>query len=146
MEDARRRATPKSNEQPQPQDPTPQRDHCIMLKTRAQGQAARDRIGKGEGEAGRRNKPDKSCRRDVRNGGDSGGKRGKHSQESAGSVAGDPVNIENSKQARREAQGTQGLWKDCTSRRSMSPLSRLIRGFRNKYNRFPPGRTNVSGI
>ena len=30
------------------------------------------------------------------------------------------------------AQGTQGLSKNCTSRESTSPSSRLIRGFRNK--------------
>ena len=30
-------------------------------------------------------------------------------------------------------QGTQGSSKNCTSRESVSPLSRLIRGFRNKY-------------
>ena len=31
-------------------------------------------------------------------------------------------------------QGTQGTSKSCTSRESVSPLSRLIRGFRNKYH------------
>ena len=31
-------------------------------------------------------------------------------------------------------QGTQGSSKNCTSRESVSPLSRLIRGFRNKYH------------
>ena len=30
--------------------------------------------------------------------------------------------------------GAQGSSKICTSRESVSPLSRLIRGFRNKYN------------
>ena len=30
------------------------------------------------------------------------------------------------------AQGTLSLSKNCTSRESVSPLSRLIRGFRNK--------------
>ena len=30
------------------------------------------------------------------------------------------------------AQGTMSLSKNCTSRESVSPLSRLIRGFRNK--------------
>ena len=32
------------------------------------------------------------------------------------------------------AQGTQGSSKNCTSRESVSPLSRLIRGFCNKYH------------
>ena len=36
---------------------------------------------------------------------------------------------------RREAQDIQGLGKNCTSRESIiSPLSRLIRGFRNNYH------------
>ena len=38
------------------------------------------------------------------------------------------------KEAGREAHGTQGLSKNCTSRESVSPLSRLVRGFRNKYH------------
>ena len=38
------------------------------------------------------------------------------------------------KEAGGGAQGTQGLSKICTSRESVSPLSRLIRGFRNKYH------------
>ncbi|CAM9512231.1 unnamed protein product [Ascophyllum nodosum] len=32
------------------------------------------------------------------------------------------------------SQGTLSLSKNCTSRESVSPLSRLIRGFRNKYH------------
>ena len=37
--------------------------------------------------------------------------------------------------SRGGAQGTQGSSKNCTSREeSVSPLSRLIRGFRNKYH------------
>ena len=38
------------------------------------------------------------------------------------------------KETREEAQGTQGLSKNCRSRESVSPVSRLIRGFRNKYH------------
>ena len=34
----------------------------------------------------------------------------------------------------RGAQGTLSLSKNCTNRESVSPLSRLIRGFRNKYH------------
>ena len=57
----------------------------------------------------------------------------KHRQERVGSVAADPDNLEKSKEA-VGAQGTQGLRKNCASRESVSPLSRLIRGFRNKYH------------
>ena len=32
------------------------------------------------------------------------------------------------------AQGTQGSSKNCTSRERVSPLSRLIRGFRDEYH------------
>ena len=66
--------------------------------------------------------------------GDLGGKRKKRRQRRVGSVAANPDNLENSKEARGEAQGTQGLSKTCTSRESVSPLSRLMRGFRNKYH------------
>ena len=38
------------------------------------------------------------------------------------------------KEAEGGAQGAQGSSKICTSRESVSPLSRLIRGFRNKYH------------
>ena len=38
------------------------------------------------------------------------------------------------KEAGGGAQGTQSSSKNCTSRESVSPLSRLIRGFRNKYH------------
>ena len=77
LEDARRQATPTSNQQPHPQDPMPQRDRRIMPKTRAQGREARDGIGEGRGEVKKRNKPPKNCRRNVKNGGDLGGKRKK---------------------------------------------------------------------
>ena len=51
-----------------------------------------------------------------------------------GPVATNPDNLENNKEAGGGAQGTQGSSKDYTSRESVSPLSRLIRGFRNKYH------------
>ena len=38
------------------------------------------------------------------------------------------------KEAGGGAQGAQGSSKICTSRESVSPLSRLIRGFCNKYH------------
>ena len=49
----------------------------------------------------------------------------------------------------------EGFWGEpighvnCTSRESVSPLSCLIRGFRNKYNGYPLGRISLrvaSGI
>ena len=44
------------------------------------------------------------------------------------------INIHTNKEAGGGAQGAQGSSKICTSRESASPLSRLIRGFRNKYH------------
>ena len=48
-----------------------------------------------------------------------------------GPVAANPDNQENNKEAGGGAQGIQRLNKNCTDRESVSPLSRLIRGFRN---------------
>ena len=98
------------------------------------GDGNEDEIGEGGGEAKKRKKPHKSCRRYVRNGKDLGWKRKKRRQERVGSVAANPDNLENSKEARGEAQGTQGLSKNCTRRECVSPLSRRIRGFRKKYS------------
>ena len=90
-------------------------------------------IGESGREANKRKKPHKSCRRHMRNGGDLGGKRKKRRQERVGSVAANPDNLDNIKEAEGEAQGTQSLGENCASRGSVSPLSRLIRGFRNKH-------------
>ena len=68
------------------------------------------------------------------NEGDLGEERKRRRQESVGSLAADPDKQESSRKAGREAQGTQGLSKNRTSRESVSPLSRLIRGFCNKYH------------
>ena len=54
LEDARRRATPTSNQQSQPQDPTPQRDCCIMLRTRPEPRDWRRGTGSRRTETGRR--------------------------------------------------------------------------------------------
>ena len=71
----------------------------------------------------------------------------KNRQESVGSVDINSEGLENSKEVERKAQVTQGLSKYCTSRESVSPLSRLISRFRNnKYNRSPHGRISTSGI
>ena len=63
-----------------------------------------------------------------------GGKRKKCRKERAGSVAANSDNLGSYKEAGGGAQGAQGSSKICTSRESVSPLSRLIRGFRNKYH------------
>ena len=93
-----------------------------------------DRIGEGGREAKKRKKPQNSCRRHAGNGGDLGGKRKKCRKEKVGSVAANPNNLESNKEAGGGVQGTQGSSKNCTSRESVPPLSRLIRGFRNKYH------------
>ena len=63
-----------------------------------------------------------------------GGNLKKSKKERVGSVAANPDNLGSNKEAGREAQGAQGSSKICTSRESVSPLSRLIRGFCNKYH------------
>ena len=97
------------------------------------GNGNEDRIGEGGRETKRRKKPQNSCRRRAGNGGDLGAKIEKCRKERVGSVAANPDNLESNKEAGGGAQGTQGSSKSCTSRESVSPLSRLIRGFRNKY-------------
>ena len=93
-----------------------------------------DRIGEGGRELKKRKKPQNSCRRRAGNGGDMGGKRKNCRKERVGSVAANPDNLGSNKEAGGGAQGAQGSSKICTSRESVSPLSRLIRGFRNKYH------------
>ena len=55
-------------------------------------------------------------------------------KERVGSVAANPDNLESNKEAGGGAQGTQGSSKNCTSRESVYPLSRLIRGFCPRIN------------
>ena len=55
-------------------------------------------------------------------------------KERVGSVAANSDSPGSNKEAGGGAQGAQGLSKIYTSRESVSPLSRLIRGFRNKYH------------
>ena len=93
-----------------------------------------NRIGEGGRGTKKRMKPQNSCRRRAGNGGDMGGKRKKCRKERAGSVAANSDNLGSYKGAEGGAQGAQGSSKICTSRESVSPLSRLIRGFRNKYH------------
>ena len=49
-------------------------------------------------------------------------------------VAANSDNLGSNKEAGGGAQGAQGSSKICTSKASVFPLSRLIRGFRNKYH------------
>ena len=70
-----------------------------------------------------------TCRRHVGNGGDLGGKRKKWRKERVGPVAANPDNPESNKEAGGGSQSTKGSSKNFTSRESVSPLSRLIRGF-----------------
>ena len=98
-----------------------------------------DRIGEGEREVNKRKKPQNSCRRHMGNGGDFGGKRKNCRKERVGPVTANPDNLESKMEAGGGAQGTQGSSKNCTSRESVSPLSCLIRGFRNMYNLFSLG-------
>ena len=110
-------------------------DSCVDGNgTDDNGNGNEDRIGEGGGEAKKCKKTKNSCRRHVGNGGDRGGKRKKCRKERAGPVAANPDDLENNKEAGGGAQATQSSSKNCTSRGSVSPLSRLIRSFRNKYH------------
>ena len=91
--DCGRRERVTSNQQPQPQYSTPQRDRRIMLRTRAQGRGARNRIENGGGEVKERKKPQRSCRCHLRN----------VDEKRDRLEAADPYNVE------REAKGAQGL-------------------------------------
>ena len=93
------------------------------------GDGNEDGIGEGGREAKKRKKPHKSCRRNVGNEEDLGGKREKFRQDQVGSVAADPDDLKNRREAGGGAQGTQGLYKDCTSRESVSHLCVLSEVF-----------------
>ena len=121
-EDARREVTTTSNRQPQPQDPTLQEDHRIMLMTRAKG---RDWGGRRRGEEAlekfytRCGKSRRLGRKEKRN----------VYKKRTGSVDVDPEDLDNRNKTGRKAQGAQGLRTNCRD-----SLSRLIRRFRNKYH------------
>ena len=74
---------------------------------------ARDRIGEGEGPANKRKKPQKRYRRDVENGGELGERRKQRRQEIIGSEDVDPEDLDNRKEAGKEAQGAHGLCENC---------------------------------
>ena len=99
-----------------------------------EGNGNEGRVGDGEKEAKKRKKPLNSCRRQGGNGADFGGTRKRCRKGSVGPVVANSNIVEINKEAGGGAQGTLSLSKNCTSRESVSPLSRLIRGFRNKYH------------
>ena len=68
------------------------------------------------------------------NGGDLSEKKKKCRKERVSPVAANPDNLGSNKEVGRGAQGSQDSSKNYTSRESVTPLSRLIRGFRNKYH------------
>ena len=81
------------------------------------------------------------------NEGDLGGKRGKCRNERVGLVAANPDSLESNKMAGGEHKVLEAQSsKKCTSKKSAYPQSRLIRGFRNKYNCSLLGKVNTSGI
>ena len=95
------------------------------------GKGDEDRIGEGGREAKKRKKLQNSCRRQMGYGGETWVERGKHVEEKGVDPAlANPDNLESNKETDGGPQGTQGSNKTCTSRESVSPLSRLIRGFR----------------
>ena len=99
------------------------------------GNENEDRIGEGGGEAKKCKKPHKTCRRHVGSGGNLDGKREKRRKERVGPAADNPDNLENTKEAGRGGHKVpRALSENCTSCECVSPLSRLIRGFRNKYH------------
>ena len=63
------------------------------------GNGNEDRIGESGREAKKRKKPQNSCRRHVRNGGDLGGKRKKCRKERVGPVTANPYNLESNEEA-----------------------------------------------
>ena len=105
------------------------------------------RIGSGRAEKRRRSARNRKIGVDAMwETGETWVERGNMYKGKVGPVAANPDNLESNKEEGGGAQGTQGSSKNCTSRESISPWSRLIRGFRNKYNRSPLGRINASGI
>ena len=75
-----------------------------------------DRIGEGGKEAKKRKKPHKSCRSDVGNGVDFGGKGKNVDKKGLVRVVANPGNLENSKKAEGETRRTHGLNKNCASK------------------------------
>ena len=73
------------------------------------GDGDEDGIREGGGGATMRKKPQNSCRRDVGNGRNLGGKRKKRRKESVDSVAADPDNVEKKQEAREEITRDSGL-------------------------------------
>ena len=91
-------------------------------------------VGEGGREDKKRKKPLNSGRRRVKHGKDFDGRRKRCRIERVGPVSANLDNLESNKEAGGGARGSLGSSKNCTSRESVSPLSRLIRGFRNKFH------------
>ena len=70
-----------------------------------------NRIGEGGREVKKRKKPQNSCRRRARNGGDKGGKRKQCRKERVGSVAANPDNLDSNKEAGGGSTRCSGLKK-----------------------------------
>ena len=99
------------------------------------GNKNEDTIGKDGREVKNRKKPENSCRhQEDGNGVDLGGKRKICRKGRVGPVAATPDYPESNKEVEGGVQDIQGSSKNCISRDSVSPQSRLIRGFRNKYH------------
>ena len=93
------------------------------------------RVGSGRAEGRRKSARNRKIAVDaVRETGETWVESEKCRKERVGSVAANPDNLGSNKEAGGGAQGAQGSSKICTSRESVSPLSRLIRGFRNEYH------------
>ena len=86
---------------------------AVAEKGTGTGTGNETRTGLIEGglEAKKPKKPHKSCKRDVGNGGDLDGERRKHREESVGSVAAYPDNLENSIREGTKEQNTRGFGK-----------------------------------
>ena len=63
-----------------------------------------------------------------------------------GSVAAEPDNLEDGKEAGRKTQGTQGVRKICSSRENVCPLSRVMRCLHSRHHWSPLGRIKSNGI
>ena len=125
--------TTSGNKQPQPQDPTIERERRIMRRIRAQRRAAKREAGSSRGEEGRRSPinltPVHNYRGEVENGGELGVRGRKRTRQSVGSVGADRgcLSETTSEEAEeREAQDPGDLLNK--GKDSMSLLSRPIRG------------------
>ena len=102
------------------------------------GNGNEDGIEEGGGEAKNHKKAHKRCRCPMGNEGYLDEKRKKRRKERVGPVAPNPDNLANNKEAGGGGTSTQGLIKNCTSRKCVSPMSRF------KFDRALPVRTTCN--